>query len=124
MNYDSISIKIFAIIAIAFSSLGLLLSLFGLQFMAIASFGMLCWGSIIGFQLSKYTLDQEESKKVFFSMLITIGVTLLAFFFGKIVGFIAALLTLSSTYRIKKNYDDWNERFPKQEDEINDHLIE
>lgn len=52
MNFDSLSIKIFAIIAILVSSLGLLLSLYSLAFMPTISFAMLCWGSISGLQLS------------------------------------------------------------------------
>lgn len=56
-------------------------------------------------------------------MLATISISLIAFLLGRVIGFLGALLALSFTYGIKKNYDDWNDRFPNEEEKINDHLI-
>ena len=65
------ALKIAAILAMALSVIGLLLSLLlvgksGSFIMGVVSWSLLLWASYLGFQLSSYKLYADEYKKVGF----------------------------------------------------------
>jgi ABC-type transport system involved in cytochrome c biogenesis permease subunit len=106
------ALKIAAILAMALSVIGLLLSLLlvgksGSFIMGIVSWSLLIWASYIGFQLSSYKLYEDEYKKVGFRIYAIIAAFIAFLTFGFIIGMILAVVLLASLWGLKKNYDEW-----------------
>ena len=106
------ALKIAAILAMALSVLGLLLSLLlvgksGSFIMGVVSWSLLIWASYIGFQLSSYKLYEDEYKKVGFRIYAIIAAFIAFLAFGLIIGMVLAVVLLASLWGLKKNYDEW-----------------
>lgn len=114
------TVKVFSIIAIVLSIVGLLLSIAGALFiqttfsfslaffMAIISWALLLWSSIIGFQLSSsYKLDEELYKKVGIRIYVIIVAFVLFFFIGITIGLIISVAIFATLWALKSNFDDW-----------------
>ena len=107
------AIRIASIIALILSVLGLLLCILIFNYagfsapMGIMSWSILIWASIIGFQLSKYKLYDEEFKKVGIRIYAIILSFVLFFFVGIIIGLAISVIILSMLWALKSNYDDW-----------------
>jgi ABC-type Fe3+-siderophore transport system permease subunit len=124
------TIRIFAIIAMVLSVLGLLLSLIFINkavlffIMGIISWGLLFWASLIAFKLSSYKLYENEFRKVGIVTYCVILAFVLFLFVGLLVGFILSVILLSSVWGMKRNYDEWiNEEviLPDQPGQGSDH---
>jgi hypothetical protein len=114
------TIKLFSIIAIILSSLGLLFSVLGTWlmqgerttfafFMGIVSWAILLWASIIGYKLcSSYKLYDDEYKKVGLRIYAIIVAFILFFFVGLIAGIAISVIILSTLWGLKRNYDEWD----------------
>jgi len=113
------TVKVFAIIAMSLSAIGLLLSAaavfllpgsFGLVYlMGVVSWGILLWASYIGFRLTFYKLYDEEYKKVGIRIYLIIAAFILFFFVGVILGLILSVGLLGALWALKSNYDDWSD---------------
>lgn len=107
------TIRIFSIVAMVLSVLGLLLSLIFINkavlffVMGIISWGLLFWASLIAFKLSSYKLYENEFRKVGIVTYCVILAFVLFLFVGLVVGFILSVLLLSSVWGMKRNYDEW-----------------
>ena len=118
--YKPKTIRVFAIVAIVLSVLGLLLSgvmmtrASGLFFLGVVSWVLLLWASIIGYQLSRYPLDGEECKKVGLRIYLIIGAFIGAFgflwFLGPLVELLVSASLLATLRGLKRNYDEWNNK--------------
>ncbi len=118
--FEKKTVKVFSIIAIALSSLGLLLSVLGTLliqggsatfafFMGIVSWAILLWASIIGYKLcSSYKLYDDEYKKVGFRIYAIIVAFILFFFVGIVAGLAISVILLSTLWGLKRNYDEWD----------------
>ncbi|MCI1189179.1 hypothetical protein MON38_17280 [Hymenobacter sp. DH14] len=111
------ALKIAAILAMALSVIGLLLSLLligksGSFIMGIVSWSLLIWASYIGFQLASYKLYEEEYKKVGFRIYAIIAAFIAFLTFGFIIGLVLAVVLLASLWGLKKNYDEWTNTQP------------
>jgi len=107
-------------VAIALSSLGLLLSTLAALYlksgtttlvfiMGIVSWSILLWASIIACKLcSYYKLFDEEYKKVGIRVYIIIIAFFLFFFVGLILGLVIAVILLGTLWGLKRNYDEWD----------------
>jgi len=118
------TVKIFSIIAIVLSVIGLLLSVVGTLviqggpatlsfFLAIVSWALLLWASIIGFKLcSNYKLDEALYKKIGLRVYVIILAFFLFFFVGITVGLIISVGIFVTLWALKSNYDDWTNSEP------------
>ena len=111
------ALKMAAILAMALSVIGLLLSLLlvgksGSFIMGIVSWSLLIWASYIGFKLSSYKLYEEEYKKVGFRIYAIIAAFIAFLTFGFIIGLVLAVVLLASLWGLKKNYDEWTHTEP------------
>ena len=116
--FKSHTVKVFSIVAMALSVIGLLLSttlalmLSGeislVFFMGIISWAILLWASYIGFRLCSYKLYEEEYKKVGIRIYLIIAAFILFFFVGVVLGLVVAVILLSTLWALKSNYDDWD----------------
>lgn len=117
------TVKIFSIIAILLSALGLLISgvftLIGqgtvslLFFLGIVEWGFLLYASVIGYQLvSNYHLYEDEYKKVGIRIYLIIAAFILFFFIGLIVGLVLSVILLGGLWALKRNYDEWEQDEP------------
>ena len=111
--YKPKTIRVFAIVAIVLSVLGLLLSgvmmtrASGLFFLGVVSWVLLLWASVIGYQLSSYPLDVEECKKIGLRIYLIIG----AFgFLWPLVELLVSASLLATLWGLKRNYDEWNNK--------------
>jgi hypothetical protein len=108
------TIRIFSIVAMSLSILGLLLSILlikamGLVFiLGIISWGFLFWASIIGYKLSSYKLYENEFKKVGITIYLIILAFVLFLFVGLILGFALSVILLGRLWGLKRNYDEWD----------------
>ncbi|KIC92891.1 hypothetical protein OI18_20995 [Flavihumibacter solisilvae] len=75
--------------------------------MGIISWSLLIWASVIGLQLSRYKLYEDEYRKVAIRIYAIIGCFLLFLFVGIIVGLVISAIILSMLWALKSNYDDW-----------------
>jgi len=114
------TVKIISIIAIVLSIVGLLISIAGTFFnnannsisfpffMAIVSWALLLWASIIGFKLcSSYKLEDELYKKIGIRIYAIIVAFILFFFVGIMFGLIISVVIFVTLWALKSNYDDW-----------------
>ena len=110
------TIRVFTIVAIVLSVLGLLLSRVimtrasGLFFLGAMSWVLLLWASIIGYQLSRYPLDGEECKKVGLRIYLIIGAFGFLWFLGPLVDLLVSVSLLATLWGLKRNYDEWNNK--------------
>ena len=110
------TIRVFTIVAIVLSVLGLLLSRVimtrasGLFFLGAMSWVLLLWASIIGYQLSRYSLDGEECKKVGLRIYLIIGAFGFLWFLGPLVELLVSASLLATLWGLKRNYDEWNNK--------------
>jgi hypothetical protein len=114
------TVKAFSIVAIALSSVGLLLSTLAALYlkggtttlvfaMGIISWSILLWASIIAYKLcSSYKLYDEEYKKVGIRVYIIIVAFFLFFFVGLVLGLVIAVILLGTLWGLKRNYDEWD----------------
>ena len=115
------TVKVFSIVAIILSSLGLLLSVFGTLviqgnsatfafFMGIVSWAILLWASVIGYILCgpSYKLSEEEYRKVAIRIYLIIAAFALFFFVGLVIGLVLSVLLLGTLWGLKSNYDEWD----------------
>jgi hypothetical protein len=108
------TIRIFSIVAMVLSVLGLLLSLLFVTkavlffVMGIISWGLLFWASLIAFKLSSYKLYENEYKKVGICTYLIILAFILFLFVGLIIGFALSVILLSRLWGLKRNYDEWD----------------
>src|ERR1700734_1551614 len=114
------TVKAFSIVAIALSSLGLLLSFLAalvlkgttttLVFvMGIVSWSILLWASVIAYKLcSSYKLYDEEYKKVGIRIYIIIVAFFLFFFVRFVLGLVISVILLATLWGLKRNYDEWD----------------
>ncbi|WP_039143639.1 hypothetical protein [Flavihumibacter solisilvae] len=107
------AIRIASIIALLLSVTGLLLCILLFNYsgasaaMGIISWSLLIWASVIGLQLSRYKLYEDEYRKVAIRIYAIIGCFLLFLFVGIIVGLVISAIILSMLWALKSNYDDW-----------------
>ena len=110
------TIRVFTIVAIVLSVLGLLLSRVimtrasGLFFLGVMSWVPLLWASVIGYQLSSYPLDGEECKKVGLRVYLIIGAFEFLWFLGPLVELLVSASLLATLRGLKRNYDEWNNK--------------
>ncbi|MBI3258633.1 MAG: hypothetical protein HYZ54_04010 [Ignavibacteriae bacterium] len=115
--FKPFTIKILSIVAMILSAVGLLLSLIlanqgqALFVMGIVSWAILLWASYIGFTLSSYKLLENEYKKVGIRIYLIILAFILFFFVGIIIGLVLSVVLLSALWGLKKNIDEWNQRW-------------
>jgi hypothetical protein len=112
------TVKVFSIVAMALSAIGLMLSAVALVFfkgdvslfaiIGIISWALLLWASYIGFRLTFYKLYEDEYKKVGIRIYLIIGAFILFFFVGFVLGLALSIGLLASLWALKSNYDDWN----------------
>lgn len=111
------AVGILGIVAIICSAIGLLLSIAGMLLVKESTFAfiigcvswlILGWASIIGFQLSRYKLYEEEYKKVGIRLILIIVAFVIFFFIGIVGGIIISIGLLSTLWSLKRNYDEWN----------------
>jgi hypothetical protein len=105
-------LRIFTGFAMLLSVLGLVLSLLlaqqsGTYALGAISWALLLWASIIGFQLTKYKLYEQEYQKVGIRIHLTIAAFELFLFVGVVVGLALAVALLGAQWGLKRNYDDW-----------------
>ena len=111
--YKPSTIQALSIVAIVLTSLGFLLSLFialkfsGFYYFTLISWGILIWASIIGLQLSRYKLYDDEYKKVTIRVCWIIIAAIVALFVGYFIGIAISVVILAALWRLKSNYDDW-----------------
>ena len=114
--YKPKTIRVFAIVAIVLSVLGLLLSgvmmtrASGLFFLGVVSWVLLLWASVIGYQLSSYPLDGEECKKAGLRIYLIIGAFGFLWFLGPLVELLVSASLLATLWGLKRNYDEWNNK--------------
>jgi len=113
------TVKIFSIIAIVLSIIGLLLSVVGTLvikggsatlpfFLAILSWAILLWASVIAFKLcTSYKLEEELYKKIGIRVYAIILSFILFFFVGLIFGLVLSIAIFVTLWALKSNYDDW-----------------
>ena len=118
--FEKKTVKVFSIVAIILSSLGLLLSVLGTLviqvssatftfFVGIISWAILLWASIIGYKLcTSYKLYDDEYKKVGLRIYAIIVAFILFFFVGLIAGLAISIIILSTLWGLKRNYDEWD----------------
>ncbi|NVO86095.1 hypothetical protein [Hymenobacter terrestris] len=112
------TIKVFSIFAIILSVVGLLISILLTQqygpafFVGITTWLIFLWASYIGFRLSAYKLQDEEHKKVGVRIYLIILSFIAYLVFGLTIGPILSVVLLATLWGLKRNYDDWNEKFP------------
>ena len=117
--YKPKTIRAFAIVAIVLSVLALLVSgvlmtrASGLFFVGVVAWGLLLWASVIGYQLSRYPLDDEEYKKVGLRIYLIIGAFGFLWFLGPLVQLLVSASLLATLWGLKKNYDEWNNKSAK-----------
>lgn len=120
--YQQKTVKIFALVAIVLSAIGLLFSIFGIFsstnagfsfsfFLGMISWALLLWASIVGHQLCiSYNLYEDEYKKVGIRIYLIIAAFFLFFFVGVFVGIILSGALLATLLGLKLNYDEWEHR--------------
>ena len=114
--YKPKTIRAFALIAIILCLLGLvgsgimMMRANGIFFLGVLSWAILLWASIIGFQLSKYPLQDEEYRKVGLRIYLIIAAFAVFIFASVLVGLIVAVALLSTLWAMKKNYDEWDNK--------------
>ena len=114
--YHPKPVRIFALIAIGICLLGLvgsgimMMRANGIFFLGVLSWAILLWASIIGFQLSKYPLQNDEYRKVGLRIYLIIAAFAVFVFANVLVGLIVAVALLSTLWTMKKNYDDWDNK--------------
>lgn len=115
------TVKVFSIIALVLSIVGILLSVAsalliegqGFNFpiiIAIVSWAILLWSSIIAFQLcSKYKnkLQEEEYKKIGYRVYAIVVAFILFFFIGITFGLVISIAIFVTLWALKSNIDDW-----------------
>ena len=112
------TVKVFSVIAMALSGIGLLLTAtllviykadLGLfPILGIVSWALLLWASYIGYRLCSYKLYDEEYKKVGIRIYLIIGAFFLFFFVGVVIGLALSIGLLATLWALKSNYDDWD----------------
>ncbi len=114
--YQPKTIRAFAIVAIVLSVVGLvssgimMMQLNGIFFLGVLSWAILLWASIIGFQLSKYPLRDDEYRKVGLRIYLIVASFGVFLFAGVIFGLILSTALLATLWGMKKNYDEWNNK--------------
>ena len=114
--YHPKTVRIFALIAIGICLLGLvgsgimMMRASGIFFLGVLSWAILLWASIIGFQLSKYPLQNDEYRKVGLRIYLIIAAFSVFVFANVLVGLIVAVALLSTLWTMKKNYDEWDNK--------------
>ena len=114
--YHPKTVRIFALIAIGICLLGLvgsgimMMRASGIFFLGVLSWAILLWASIIGFQLSKYPLQDDEYRKVGLRIYLIIAAFSVFVFANVLVGLIVAVALLSTLWTMKKNYDEWDNK--------------
>ncbi|WP_375418959.1 hypothetical protein [uncultured Hymenobacter sp.] len=106
------TLRVFAIVAMLLSVIGLALSLLmaqdsGSLIFAIGSWVLLLWASYLGFRLSSYKLDEEEYRKVgvrVYLIIVAFGAFMTV---GLMVGLALSAALLATLWGLKKNYDEW-----------------
>lgn len=111
------TLRIFAIIAIVLSVVGLLISILatitepGLA-LSIVSWALLLWAAYLGFRLTAYKLYEDEYKKVGLRIYAIIIAFIAFLFVGVTVGLVLAVVLLAALWGLKKNYDEWQSSHP------------
>lgn len=111
------TLKVFSIVAMILSAIGLLVSIIMtnqgviLFVSGITSWIILFWASYIGFKLSSYKLYENEYKKVGIRVYLIILAFVLFSFVGIIIGLALSVVLLSTLWGLKGNYDDWNKKW-------------
>lgn len=117
-------VQAFSIVAIALSSLGILLSVLAAAvlksgtttlalIMVIISWAILLWASIIGYKLcTSYKLYDEEYKKVGIRIYVIIISFFVFFFVGFVLGLAISVILLGALWGLKRNYDEWDSGDP------------
>ena len=114
--YHPKTVRIFALIAIGICLLGLvgsgimMMRASGIFFLGVLSWAILLWASIIGFQLSKYPLQNDEYRKVGLRIYLIIAAFSVFVFANVLVGLLVAVALLSTLWAMKKNYDEWDNK--------------
>ena len=114
--YQPKTIRAFALIAIGLCLLGLvgsgimMMRASGIFFLGVLSWAILLWASIIGFQLSKYPLQNDEYRKVGLRIYLIIAAFAVFIFANVLVGLLVAVVLLSTLWAMKKNYDEWDNK--------------
>ena len=114
--YHPKTVRIFALIAIGICLLGLvgsgimMMRASGIFFLGVLSWAILLWASIIGFQLSKYPLQNDEYRKVGLRIYLIIAAFSVFVFANVLVGLIVAVALLSTLWTMKKNYNEWDNK--------------
>ena len=118
------TVKAFSIVAIVLSAIGLLLSILAAVvvrgdmntfrfMMAVVSWVILLWASIIGYRLcTAYKLYDEEYKKVGMRIYAIIIAFVFFLFLGLIVGCLISIVIFAALWGLKRNYDDWESMNP------------
>lgn len=107
------TIRIFSVVAMVLSVVGLSLSLFLAKMqsfmfiLSIISWAILLWASYLGFRLSSYKLYEDEYKKVGIRIYLIIVTFFLFLFVGLVLGLLLSVVLLSTLWGLKKNYDEW-----------------
>jgi hypothetical protein len=119
--FSQSTVRVFSIVAIILSSIGLLLSVAGTIllgrahfnlafFLGIISWLLLLWASVIGYQLcSSYKLYEDEYKKVGIRVYLIILAFVLFLFFGLVIGLVLSVVLLTALWSLKRNYDEWEQ---------------
>lgn len=133
--YKKQVVKIFSIVAIVLSSVGLIFSILGTVllpkssysltfFLGVVSWAFLLWASIIGYRLCvSYNLYEDEYKKIAIRIYLIIIAFVLFFFVGIILGLALSVGLLSALWSLKRNYDEWeynNTPFIPKDIELNE----
>ena len=116
------TLRVFAIIAMVLSLLGLALSLLlvrqsgGGAVLAVVSWGLLLWASYLGFKLTSYKLYEDEYKKVGIRIYLIIAAFIAFLTIGMVAGLVVATALLATLWGMKRNYDEWT---PTPSEELN-----
>ena len=113
------TLRIFAIIAIILSALGLLISaLITLKHpsgaLSVVSWALLLWAAYLGLRLTSYKLYEDEYKKVGIRIYLIILAFAAFLFVGVTVGLVLAVVLLGALWGLKKNYDEWQRTNPAE----------
>lgn len=113
------TLRIFAIVAIILSALGLLISaLITLKHpsgaLSMVSWALLLWAAYLGLRLTSYKLYEDEYKKVGIRIYLIIVAFAAFLFVGVTVGLVLAVVLLGALWGLKKNYDEWQRTNPAE----------
>lgn len=109
-------IRVFSVLAILVSVLGLLASgvmmtqASGIFFLGVLSWVLLLWASILAFRLSGYPLHADDFKKLAIRVYLILVAFAIFLTLGVVLGLLFSVALLATLWGMKRNYDEWHKQ--------------